>query len=255
MEKGVIQLESQKSKKGMSSVEVAELIGKQHAHVMRDIRVLLEKGVCESNFGLTSYSDAQGKTRPMYFLSPKGCLILASGYDPVLRERIIDKLEELQKARKAMQSTLPDFSNPAEAARAWALQYEERERLSIENKQQLVQIEAQQEQLQEQKPKVAFADAVLSSPDSVLIGELAKILCQNGYKTGEVRLFEQLRKEGYLCSVGSDRNMPMQRYVEMGLFEVTKGTRSGKNGEQHVTRTTKVTQRGCQYFINKFVSA
>lgn len=123
---------------------------------------------------------------------------------------------------------------------------EEKEQLAIENKQQ-------QEQLEEQKPKVAFANAVLSSPDSVLIGELAKILCQNGYETGEVRLFEQLRNEGYLCSFGSDRNMPMQRYLEMGLFEVTKGTRSGKNGEQHVTRTTKVTQKGCHYFINKFI--
>lgn len=106
----------------------------------------------------------------------------------------------------------------------------------------------------EQAPKVAFADAVLASPDSILIGELAKILCQRGYQTGEIRLYDQLRREGYLCSFGSDYNMPMQRYLEMGLFEVTKGTRSGNGGIMHTTRTTKVTPKGCQYFINKFIN-
>lgn len=123
---------------------------------------------------------------------------------------------------------------------------EEKERLGLENKQQA-------EQIEEQKPKVAFADAVLSSPDSILIGELAKILCQNGYETGEVRLYEQLRKENYLCSYGSERNLPRQRFIEMGLFEITRGTRSGNGGVMHTTRTTKVTQKGVQYFINKYV--
>jgi anti-repressor protein len=123
---------------------------------------------------------------------------------------------------------------------------EEKERLALENKQQAEQIEIQ-------RPKVAFADAILSSPDSILVGELAKILCQRGYQTGEIRLYEQLRHEGYLCSSGSDYNMPMQRYLEMGLFEVTKGTRSGNGGVMRTTRTTKVTPKGCQYFINKFI--
>jgi anti-repressor protein len=123
---------------------------------------------------------------------------------------------------------------------------EEKERLALENKQK-------SEQLEEQAPKVAFADAVLSSPDSILIGELAKILCQNGYETGEIRLYEQLRREGYLCSAGSDYNMPMQRYLEMGLFEISKGARSGSGGVMHTTRTTKVTPKGQQYFINKFI--
>lgn len=123
---------------------------------------------------------------------------------------------------------------------------EEKERLALENKQQA-------DRLEEQRPKVAFADAVLSSPDSILVGELAKILCQRGYQTGEIRLYEQLRHDGYLCSSGSDYNMPMQRYLEMGLFEVTKGTRSGNGGIMHTTRTTKVTPKGQQYFINKFI--
>lgn len=132
---------------------------------------------------------------------------------------------------------------------------EENERLMLENKEQWAVIEQQGEKIREDKPKVAFADAVLSSPDSILIGELAKILCQRGYKTGEVRLYEQLRQGGYLCSFGSDRNMPKQRYQEMGLFEIAKGTRSGSGGVQHVTRTTKVTPKGVSYFINKFLNA
>lgn len=128
------------------------------------------------------------------------------------------------------------------------LKEERQQRQLAESKADLLE-----EVTKEQAPKVAFADALLSSPDSILIGELAKILCQRGYKTGEIRLYEQLRKEGYLCSYGTDYNMPMQRYVEMGLFEVTKGTRSGNGGVMHTTRTTKVTPRGCQYFINKFI--
>ena len=74
------------NQKGMTSLEVAEVTGKQHAHVMRDIRNLLSQGASQSNFGLGSYTDANGQERPLFNLSPKGCLILASGYDVVLRE-------------------------------------------------------------------------------------------------------------------------------------------------------------------------
>ena len=80
----------------MSSVEIAELTGKQHAHIMRDIRALLEQGINESNFGLVEYTDKKGEKRPCFNLTKKGCLILASGYDAKLRERIIDRWEELE---------------------------------------------------------------------------------------------------------------------------------------------------------------
>lgn len=81
------------NQKGMTSLEIAEVTGKQHAHVMRDIRNILSQGVAESNFGLGSYTDDNGQERPLFNLTPKGCLILASGYDAVLREKIIDRLE------------------------------------------------------------------------------------------------------------------------------------------------------------------
>ena len=89
----------------MSSLEIAELTGKKHAHIMRDIRALLDQGVAQTNFGLGSYTDANNQLRPCYRLTKKGSLILASGYDAKLRERIIDRWEELEtKARKPLTS-------------------------------------------------------------------------------------------------------------------------------------------------------
>lgn len=89
-------------KNRMTSLEIAEITGKQHAHVMRDIRKLLEQGVSESNFGLSSRKQLQPKGGykeiNFYSLTPKGCLILASGYDALLRERIINRLEQLEKS-------------------------------------------------------------------------------------------------------------------------------------------------------------
>ncbi len=84
----------------MSSVAIAQVTGKKHMHIMRDIRELLEQGVNQSNFGLVEYTDAKGEKRPCYQLTRKGCLILASGYNALLREKIIDRLEELELARQ-----------------------------------------------------------------------------------------------------------------------------------------------------------
>lgn len=120
-------------KETMSSLEIAELTGKRHADIMRDVRNLLEQGVNERNFALVDYTDAKGEKRPCYELTKKGCLILASGYDAKLRERIIDRWEELETKERATQ-LIPNFSNPAEAARAWADQYEKAQQLLLENK-------------------------------------------------------------------------------------------------------------------------
>lgn len=93
----------------MRSLDIAELTGKRHADVMRDIRNLLEQGVNERNFALVDYADKKGEKRPCYDLTPKGVLILASGYDAVLREKIINRLEELETARRnAERPTLPN---------------------------------------------------------------------------------------------------------------------------------------------------
>lgn len=104
------------------------------------------------------------------------------------------------------------------------------------------------------KPKEIFADAVSASKTSILVGDLAKLLKQNGYETGQKRLFEQLRQEGYLIKSGSSRNMPTQRAIQMQLFEVKETSITNSDGSIRITKTTKVTGKGQQYFINKYLA-
>lgn len=104
------------------------------------------------------------------------------------------------------------------------------------------------------QPAVTFTQAVSGSASSCLIGELAKLINQNGYPIGERRLFKWLRENGYLGTKGERYNIPNQRYIEQGLFELKKGTRSGNNGVMHRTITSKVTGKGQVYFVNKFLT-
>lgn len=103
-------------------------------------------------------------------------------------------------------------------------------------------------------PKVLFAGAVETSQDSCLVGQLAKMIRQNGYEIGQNRLFDCLRNEGYLCKSGSNRNMPTQRSMEAGLFEVKESVVDNPDGSVRLVRTTKVTGKGQIYFVNKFLS-
>ena len=135
------------------------------------------------------------------------------------------------------------INNPEMAIKAFTALKEEREKnkvLIADN--------------QRMKPKEIFADAVASSKTSILIGDLAKILKQNGIDTGQKRLFEQLRQEGYLMKSGVSKNMPTQKSMEKGLFEVKETTINNPDGSIRVTKTTKVTGAGQQYFINKFLN-
>lgn len=114
-------------------------------------------------------------------------------------------------------------------------------------------IEQKQARIEQMKPKSIFADAVATSRTSILIGDLAKLICQNGYQIGQKRLFEWLRNNGYLCKSGSSRNMPMQRYVEQGLFEVKERNVQNPDGSVRITFTPKITGKGQLYFVNKFL--
>lgn len=106
----------------------------------------------------------------------------------------------------------------------------------------------------EMTPKALFADAVSASQSSILIGELAKLLKQNGVDVGQNRLFNYLRDNGYLVKRhGSDRNMPTQKSMELGLFEIKEHNHINSNGVNVTTKTPKVTGKGQQYFINKFL--
>jgi anti-repressor protein len=109
------------------------------------------------------------------------------------------------------------------------------------------------EKIEADRPKTIFADAVSTSHTSILIGDLAKLICQNGVQTGQKRLFQWMRENGYLMKSGASYNMPMQRYIEQGLFEVKESSVQNPDGSVRVTRTTKVTGKGQLYFINKFL--
>lgn len=113
---------------------------------------------------------------------------------------------------------------------------------------------AKDKQIEEMKPNVVFADAVATSHTSILVGELAKILKQNGIDMGQKRLFAWLREKGYLIKrQGTDYNMPTQKAMELGLFEIKEGSYVNGSGVNITTKTPKITGKGQQYFINKFL--
>lgn len=108
--------------------------------------------------------------------------------------------------------------------------------------------------IEEMKPKAVFADAVNTSNQSILVGDLAKLISQNGVKIGQNRLFAYLRDNGYLHKSGSQYNRPTQRYIDQGLFEVKESSHTNPDGSTRLTFTTKVTGKGQQYFVNKFLT-
>lgn len=139
--------------------------------------------------------------------------------------------------------------NSPEAVMNRALEYSRKQvKALMEEKQGLI------EENKELKPKALFADAVSASNESILIGQLAKLIRQNGYEIGQNRLFEYLRENGYLIKKGERYNQPTQKSMDLGLFEVKERTITNPDGSTRITLTTKVTGKGQVYFINKFLS-
>lgn len=115
-------------------------------------------------------------------------------------------------------------------------------------------IEQKQARIEQMKPKEIFADAVATSHTSILVGDLAKLICQNGYQIGAKRLFSWLRDNGYFIKrKGADWNMPTQKSMEMGLFEIKESTHINGSGCNVTTRTPKITGKAQVYFVNKFL--
>lgn len=146
-----------------------------------------------------------------------------------------------RKYRKYFIELERKWNDPQEVVkRGYAILQNENTQLKLENEQM--------------KPKALFADAVSVSNTTILIGELAKILKQNGVNIGATRLFAWLRENGYLISrKGTDWNMPTQKSMELGLFEIKETTITHSDGHTTISKTTKVTGKGQQYFINKFL--
>lgn len=226
------------------------MINNEPIFCLADVCVALEltaKGVKQrlSDEVISNYpiADKLGRTQNTLFVNEDGL------YDVILESR----KKEAKKFRKWIthdvlpsirktggyisgQETMTDAELMAKA-------------LLVANK----QIEQRNKQIEEMQPKAIFADAVSASKTSILIGDLAKIICQNGIQIGQKRLFEWLRQNGYLIKSGSSKNMPMQRYVEQGLFEVKESNVCNPDGSVRVTKTTKITGKGQLYFINKFL--
>lgn len=222
----------------MSSREIAEITGKRHDHVLRDCDKLNEN---YEKLGLPKIGEGYfttpntGETKYREFLLNKiQSMDLMTGYNVELRIKVNRRWEELEKKQNGI---------PQNFSEALRLAYE-----------QSVVIENQQKEIETNKPKVLFANAVIGSVSSCLIGELAKIICQNGFEIGQNRLFEWLRAEGYLGKFGERKNIPNQKYIEQGLFELKKGIRSGNDGVMHQAITPKVTGKGQVYFVNKFLN-
>lgn len=143
----------------------------------------------------------------------------------------------------AGQETMPDEELMAKALLVANNKIAERDKI----------IEQKQARIEQMKPKEIFADAVATSHTSILVGDLAKLICQNGVQIGQKRLFVWLRDKGYLIKSGSSYNMPTQRYIEQGLFEIKESNLVNPDGSVRITRTPKVTGKGQVYFVNKFL--
>lgn len=215
------------AKETMCSTEIAVLASKQHSNVMRDIRNLLEQGVSQINFELAEYSDNQGKPRPCYNLTKKGCLILASGYDALLREKIINRWEELEKEKRFGNFVVP--STFSEALMLAAKQAEE-----IEEKNKL---------LLEQTPKVEFYNAVTGSEDTIDMRTVATVLNMG---IGRNKIFEVLRDKRVL----DRKNMPYQKYIDLGYFRTVETQYTKSDGTNCINIKTVVFQKGLD-FIRK----
>ena len=152
---------------------------------------------------------------------------------------MIQRNEKGKQARQYFIQLEKDWNSPQKVmARALLISQQELETLRIEN--------------ENMKPKALFTDVVSTSEDSILIGQLAKLIKQNGRDIGQNRLFTWMRENGYLCSKGDNYNMPTQKSMELGLMQIKERSVNNPDGSVRITRTTKVTGKGQIYFVNKF---
>lgn len=225
-------------KETMTSLEIAEVTGKENKHILRDIRALLEQGINETNFGLVEYKDKKGETRPMYQLSKKGCLILASGYDALLREKIIDRWEELERQVRKNEIVMPNFSNPAEAARAWADQYERTLALEADNRKKDTEILQLNGAVAEMQPKVTYVDMILASKETVTTTQIAQ-----DYGRSAKSLNMLLRNFGVQHKVGGQWIL-YAKFLPYGYVQSETVSIVHKDGTNGTVMHTKWTQKG-----------
>ena len=234
-------LSTQNGEPVASSRQIAESFEKNHRDVLRAVDSLKEdvRNFAQMFFE-TDTPDSYGRPQRTYLMTRDGFTLLAMGFTG--KAALAWKLKYIA-AFNAMEKQLaqrPPLSRSELMAQALIAAHDEREHKNA--------------QIAELTPKGIFADAVSASKQSILVGELAKLLCQNGVDIGPNRLFDWLRANGYLIRRnGTDRNMPTQRAVEMGLFEIKESTVVHSDGHTTINKTPKVTGKGQVYFVNLFL--
>lgn len=195
---------------------------------------------------LSTQIEYAGQRREVTVINESGlyALIFGSKLESAKRFKHWVTSEVLPSIRKHGVYAVDELiANPEMAIKAFTALKEEREKNKL--------LQADNDRM---KPKEIFADAVATSNTSILIGDLAKLIKQNGVETGQKRLFQWMRDNGYLIKrAGADYNMPTQRAMELKLFEVKESTVNNPDGSVRINRTTKVTGKGQMYFINKFI--
>ena len=224
-----------------SSRQIAESFEKNHRDVLRAVDSLKEdvRNFAQMFFE-TDTPDSYGRPQRTYLMTRDGFTLLAMGFTGkaalAWKLKYIAAFNEMEKQL----AQRPPLSRSELMAQALIAAHDE--------------LEHKNAQIAELTPKGIFADAVSASKQSILVGELAKLLCQNGVDIGPNRLFDWLRANGYLIRRnGTDRNMPTQRAVEMGLFEIKESTVVHSDGHTTINKTPKVTGKGQVYFVNLFL--
>lgn len=219
--------------------DVADILGYQNGS--RDINRHVEE---DDRADVTIHDGRQNRAMTIINESGLYSLILSSKLPNAKRFKHWVTSEILPSIRKhGMYATDELINNPDVFIQVLQELKAERERKAA--------LEAQAEA---NRPKIIFADAVAASHNSILIGDLAKLIKQNGVDIGQKRLFEWLRNNGYLMKSGASYNLPTQKSMELKLFEIKERTINNPDGSIRTTKTTKVTGKGQQYFINKLLS-
>lgn len=215
-----------------TSLRIAEVFGKQHKDVLEAIGNLAAENSAAKFFTAGTYEN-RGKQYPMYYMNRDGFTLLAVGFTG--KRALQFKISYINAFNSMETQIKTGYVIPGSYAEALKLAAK------------------QAEQIEDMKPKALFADAVATSHTSILIGDLAKLIRQNGVNIGQNRLFAWLREHGYLIGSGDRRNMPTQRSMDLGLFDIKERTFQNPDGSVRITKTTKVTGKGQQYFITKFL--
>lgn len=222
-------------KETMTSLEIAEVTGKRHDSILRDIRNILSQGVDAHNFVETYYTDKSNRQQKCYTLTKKGCLILASGYDVILREKIINRWEELETKERNQYQVPKSFAEALMLAAKQQEQIEEQQRQLEANSKEIVELNGA---IAEMEPKVTYVDMILASKETVTTTQIAQDYGQSAKAFNVL-----LRNFGVQHKVGGQwvlyaKHLPFG-YVQSDTFQIVH-----KNGTNGTVMHTKWTQKG-----------